>query len=139
MRDLTRGAVGEIAAVLADVDAPEQAADVVWAEFVARLWPLTHRYRVLLALRRGEHGEEIHALLGPVDEVLAGLVRRGQESGVFGGHLPAEVVSQIACSTVFTLASEDTNGVLGVRAATITSLLVLGVPEARATTLAAGE
>jgi len=95
---------------------------------------------VLLALRRGEHGEEIHALLGPVDELLAGLVRRGQAGGVFARHLPAEVVSQIAYSTVFTLAGEElAHGTLGVRAATITSLLFLGVTEARATTLAAAE
>ena len=139
VRDLTRGAVDEIVAVLAAVDQPDRAADAVWTDFVARLWPLAHRYRVLLALRRGEHGEEIHVLLRPVDEVLAGLVRRGQDSGTFGGHLPAEVLSQIAYTTVFTLAGHEEDGTLGVRAAMITSLFVLGVPEARARTLAAGD
>lgn len=140
VRDLTRSAVGEITAVVAEVDAPDRDADAVWADVVARLWPLAHRYRVLLALRRGEHGDEIHLLLRPVDDVLAGLVHRGQDSGVFGRHLPAAVVSQIAWSTVFTLAGDGVaDGALDVRAATITSLLVLGVPEGRATALAAGE
>ena len=51
-----------------------------WVEFIARVWPVAHRYRVLLALRRGEYGEAIHGLLGPVDELLADLVKRGQDS-----------------------------------------------------------
>ena len=137
VRNLTGQAVAEITAVLAQVDDPDRAPDAVWADFVTRLWPLVHRYRVLLALRRGEHGEEIHALLRPVDELLAALVRRGQGSGAFAEHLPAEVVSPIAFSAVFTIAGEDAaHGLLGVRAATITSLLVLGVPQARAGALA---
>jgi len=55
VRDLTRAAVGE----MADADAPDEAADAVWADVVARLWPLAHRHRVLLALRRSEHGDEM--------------------------------------------------------------------------------
>jgi hypothetical protein len=108
----------------------------VWVDFIAQLWPLTHRYRVLLALRRGEYGKEIHALMGPVNETLADLVQAGQDSGVFGRHLPAQVLSQIAYATVFAIADYDhSNGTLDARAATITSLLILGVPEARARAL----
>ncbi|UFS60659.1 TetR/AcrR family transcriptional regulator [Subtercola endophyticus] len=126
-------AVKEIEAVLQEVNLDGVPADEVWARFVERLWPLTHRYRVLLALRRGEHGDEIHALLGSVDEILTDLVARGQNSGVFGRHLPAETLGQIAYAAVFTIA-DDRRGdpALDVRAATITSLLVLGVPETRA-------
>ncbi len=58
-------------AVLTEVNASDAAADATWVEFIARLWPVAHRYRVLLTLRRGEFGEAIHALLGPVDELLA--------------------------------------------------------------------
>ncbi len=136
VRTLAQRAVDEIAAVLDEVDAPDAAADTVWVDFVARLWPLTRRYRVLLALRRGEYGEEIHALLGPVDRSLAALVQRGQDSQVFGRHLPADVLSQLAYATVFTIADNDlSHGTLGARAATITSLLILGVPEAHARAL----
>jgi AcrR family transcriptional regulator len=136
---LARRAVNEIAAVLTEVNAPEGAAEAVWADFIARLWPLTRRYRVLLALRRGEYGEEIHALLGPVDKTLADLVERGQQSEVFGRHLPAGILSQVAFAAVFAIAENDlSNGTLGARAATITSLLMLGVPEARANALGAG-
>ncbi|MFC5500651.1 TetR/AcrR family transcriptional regulator [Lysinimonas soli] len=139
VRSLTQRAVDEIAAVLTEVDTPEGAADAAWVDFVRRLWPLTRRYRVILALRRGEYGREIHALLGPVDTTLADLVRRGQDSGVFGRHLPAEVLSQVAFAAVFSIADNDlSSGSLGARAAAMTSLLMLGVPEARATTLVEG-
>jgi hypothetical protein len=92
---------------------------------------------VLLALRRGEYGEEIHALLEPVDEILAGLVQRGQDAEVFGRHLPADILSQVAYAAVFAIAdSHRSNETLDARAATITSLLILGVPESRAQALA---
>jgi AcrR family transcriptional regulator len=137
VRTLAARAVDEIAAVLAEVDDPERAADAVWVDFITRLWPVTRRYRVILALRRGEFGEEIHALLGPVDKTLAELVERGQDSGVFGRHLPAGILSQVAYAAVFSIADFDLlNGTLGARAATITSLLIMAVPEARAKALA---
>ncbi|HEY4453334.1 MAG TPA: TetR/AcrR family transcriptional regulator [Pseudonocardiaceae bacterium] len=136
VRTLARRAVDEIAAVLTEVNAAERAADVVWVDFIARLWPVARRYRVLLALRRGEYGEEIHALLGPVDKILADLVQRGQDREVFGRHLPAGMLSQVAYAAVFTIADNGlSTGALGARAATITSLLILGVSEARANAL----
>ncbi len=138
VRSLTQRAVNEIATVLTEVDASEGAAEVVWVDFIARLWPLTHRYQVLLALRRGEYGEEIHALLDPVDKTLADLVQRGQDSQVFGRHLPAGILSQVAFAAVFSIADHDlAHGGLGARAATMSSLLMLGVPEARAKSLVA--
>jgi AcrR family transcriptional regulator len=140
VRALTERAVTEVAAVLAEVSAAGAEADAAWAQFIARLWPVAHRYRVLLALRRGEYGEAIHGLLGPVDELLAGLVERGQGSGVFARHLPAGILSQVAYGVVFAIAdSGRPDGTPGARAATITSLLLLGVPESRATALAGGQ
>jgi AcrR family transcriptional regulator len=140
VRTLTQQAVNEIAAVLAEVNASKRSAEAVWVDFIAGLWPLTHRYRVLLALRRGEYGEEIHSLLGPIDQILADLVQRGQDSEVFGRHLPADILSQLAYAAVFAIADNDlSNGTLGARAATITSLLILGVPEPRAQALVGGQ
>ena len=136
VRTLTERAVGEITGVLTGVTASGGGADAMWVDFVARLWPLAHRYRVVVALRRSEYGAEIHALLGPVDDILARLVQGGQDADVFGRHLPAGILSQLAYATVFTIAdSHRSNGDLDARAATITSLLLLGVPEARAETL----
>ncbi|MBY8880723.1 hypothetical protein [Actinacidiphila acidipaludis] len=107
------------------------------AAFIACLWPVAHRYRVLLALRRGEYGETIHGLLGPLDKLLANLVQRGQDSGVFAQHLPAGMASQVAYGVLFAIADSDlSNQSLGSRAATITSLLMLGVPETHAVALA---
>lgn len=137
VRTLAQRAADEVAAVLDEVNASDEAPERVWAGFVARLWPVAHRYRVLVALRRGEYGQEIHALLEPVDATLADLVRTGQESGGFGRHLPAHILSQIAFAAVFSVA-DSTDGP-SPRAATITSLLVLGVPEARAGALAAAQ
>ena len=122
--------------MLTEVNASDAEADAAWAEFIACVWPVAHRYRVLLALRRGEYGEAIHGLLGPVDELLADLVKRGQDSDVFARHLPAGILSQVAYGAVFAIADNDQpNGTLDARAATITSLLMLGVPEARAIAL----
>lgn len=136
VRTLTERAVTEMTAVFAEANASRAEADATWVEFIARLWPVAHRYRVLLALRRGEYGEAIHGLLGPVDELLADLVKRGQDSGVFAQHLPADILSQLAYGVVFTIADSDRSNIpVGARAATITSLLMLGVPEARAIAL----
>ncbi|WP_216902840.1 TetR/AcrR family transcriptional regulator [Nocardia alni] len=137
VRTLARRAVDEIAAVLTEVSSPERPAETVWVDFIARMWPLTRRYRVLLMLRRGEYGDEIHALLEPVDKALADLVERGQQNEVFGRHLPANILSQVAYAAVFSIAENDlSNEPLGARAAMITSLLILGIPEARANVLA---
>ncbi|MFF6993119.1 TetR family transcriptional regulator [Streptomyces sp. NPDC010273] len=137
VRTLTERAVAEMTAVLTEVNASDAEADAAWVEFIARLWPVADRYRVLLALRRGEYGETIHGLLGPVDELLADLVKRGQNDDVFAHHLPAALLSQLAYGVVFAIADSDlANGTLGARAATITSLLMLGVPETHATALA---
>ena len=136
VRTLAQRAVVEVAAVLTEVDAPDRPAESVWVDFVAHLWPLARRYRVLVVLRRSEYGDEIHAVLGPVEQTLAQLVGRGQDGGAFARHLPADVLSQIAYAAVFTVADSDfSDGALGARAATITSLLVLGVPETRADAL----
>jgi AcrR family transcriptional regulator len=133
VRTLAQQAVDELAAVLGDVNASGGGAETVWVDFIGRLWPLAHRYRVLLALRRGEYGEEIHVLSGPVDKTLADLVQTGQDSGVFGRHLPAHILSQVAYAAVFSLADHQlSEGTVDARAATIASLLILGVPEARA-------
>ncbi|GAA1247870.1 TetR/AcrR family transcriptional regulator [Streptomyces javensis] len=136
VRTLTERAVTEVTAVLTEVNASGAEADATWVEFIARVWPVAHRYRVLLALRRGEYGQSIHDLLGPVDELLADLVKRGQDGDVFARHLPAGILSQVAYGVVFAIADSDlSNGALGARAATITSLLMLGVPETRAIAL----
>lgn len=140
VRTLTERAVGEMTAVLTEVNAADGAADAAWVDFITRLWPLVRRHRVLLALRRGEYGEEIHALLGPVDLTLADLVARGQDSHVFGRHPPAGILSQVPYAAVFSIADSDLSTArLGARAATVTSLLMLGVPEPRAQALAALE
>jgi AcrR family transcriptional regulator len=140
VRTLAQQAVDEVVAVLDDVNASDGGAETVWVHFIARLWPLAHRYRVLLALRRGEYGKEIHALLEPVDKTLANLVQQGQDSEVFGRHLPAPVLSQVAYAAVFAIADNHlSHGSLDARAATITSLLILGVPESRAQALVGGQ
>jgi AcrR family transcriptional regulator len=137
VRTLTERAVTEMTAVLTEVNAAGAEADATWAAFIARLWPVAHRYRVLLALRRGEYGQAIHGLLGPLDDLLADLVKRGQDNGVFAQHLPAGILSQVAYGAVFAIATSDlSNAIQGARAATITSLLMLGVPETSAIALA---
>lgn len=133
---LTRRAVDEVAAILAEGAAADRPADEAWADFVARLWPLAHRYRVLVVLRRGELGKDIHALLRPIDDTLAALVGRGQDSAAFGRHLPAAVLSQVAWSAVFSVADHDlARSTISVAEVTTTSLLLLGVPQPRAKAL----
>jgi len=138
VQTLAERAAGEIRAELQEVDRPGTSADVAWAAFVARLWPLAHRYQVLLALRRGTNGDQIHAVLNAVDALLATLIRRGQDAGLFGTHLPAESLGPLAYSVVFTIADEQRGGPgRDARAAAVTSLLLLGVPAERARRLSA--
>ncbi|RKS77867.1 AcrR family transcriptional regulator [Motilibacter peucedani] len=133
---LTRRAVTEIAVVLDEVDAPDRPADAVWAQFIARLWPLVHRYRVLVALRRGEHAKEIHALLGPVEDLLTALVARGQSDGRFGRHLSAPILARLAWGAVFAMADDLAEDTSAVGPVSMASLLLLGVPHDRAEALA---
>ncbi len=139
IRALTERAVTEMSAMFAEVNASAAAPDAMWVAVVARIWPVAHRYRVLLALRRGEYGAAIHGLLGPVDEFLADLVQQGQDSDVFARHLSAGVLSQVAYGAVFAIADNDLSNETGARAAMITSLLMLGVPEPRAIALAGNQ
>lgn len=133
---LTNRAVSEIASAIDETASVDTAADAAWAEFITRLWPLVHRYRILVVLRRSAFGDDIHALLTPVDAALAELVGRGQREGTFGRHLPDHVLSHVAWSAVFSIAdSELARGTLSASAATMTSLLVLGVAEERARAL----
>jgi ABC-type transport system involved in cytochrome c biogenesis permease subunit len=63
-------------------------------------------------------------------------VQRGKDSGIFGRHLPAGILSQVAYAAVFTIAdTELADGNLDATAAATTSLLILGVPETRARAL----
>ncbi len=137
IRTLTERAVTEMTAVLTEVNASDAEPDATWVEFIARVWPVAHRYRVVLALRaRRSTARRSTACSGQLDELLADLVKRGQDSDVFAQHLPAGILSQVAYGVVFAIADSDlSNGTLGARAATITSLLMLGVPETRAIAL----
>lgn len=136
---LTRRAAREIEDVLGAVGTGAPA-DVRWAAFLHRIWPLVHRHRVLVALRRGPLGTDIHALLEPVDRALAELVERGQDEGAFGRHLPAPVLGQVAWSAVFTIADHGmADGGLDASAATTASLLLLGVPSTRIAEVLADE
>ncbi len=103
VRALAQLAVNEVQEILDGAHATGRTAPQVWADFISRMWPLAHRYRVLVALRRGEYGREIHALLKPVDDSIMALVRQGQADGSFGRHHPANILGQIAFATVFNI------------------------------------
>ena len=76
VRTLTERAVTEVTAVLTEVNASDAEADATWAEFIARLWPVAHRYRVLLALAVLTHVQRGTAYRGAVpDLAVVGLVR----------------------------------------------------------------
>jgi AcrR family transcriptional regulator len=137
IRSLVQLAVTEVQELLDSANAPGRTAPQVWADFISRVWPLAHRYRVLVVLRRTEYGREIHALMKPVDDSITELVRQGQAAGSFGGHLPADVLGHIAFAAVFDIFdSGSTGGSLSAREATVTSLLTLGVPATTASELA---
>ena len=79
---------------------------------------------------------EIHALLAAPEDLVAALVGRGQDSDCFGRHLPPDVLGRLAHTTVFTLADDARTHVqLDVHAATLTTLLLLGVRKPRARSL----
>lgn len=130
IRTLAQQAIDDLvesASGTADATLP---ADEAWMEFVARLWPFAERYRFVVALRRGEYGHELHALLEPLDELLSALVDRGQRSRVFSRHLPPTLSSQLAYGALFAIAESRESPDMS--AAALTSLMILGVSEARA-------
>jgi AcrR family transcriptional regulator len=139
IRSIVERATDEMGAAIDGADAMGRTAPQVWADFVSQVWVVARRYRVLIALRRSEYGQEIHALLKPVDDRIADLVRRGQAAGTFGEHLPAGLLGQIALATVFSVFdSGSRDDSLGADEATVTSLLILGVPVDMARELADG-
>lgn len=134
VRALAQRAAGDVMLLLEE--SGEGGADAAWSRFVTRLWPVMGRYRVLVSLRRGEFGRDIHAVLGPVERGLVDLVARGQAVGVFGDHLPAAVLAPTAWTSIFSLADGERAGVeVGASAAAVASLLLLGVPRERAEVL----
>jgi hypothetical protein len=77
----------------------------------------------------------VRTLTGRAVDEIAGVLTEVNAS-VFGRHLPAGILSQVAYAAVFSIADNDlSNGSLDAKAATITSLLILGVPRARADAL----
>lgn len=129
-------AADELHTALADVTAASERADIAWVGYVARIWPLARRYRILLVLRRSEHSNDIHEQLARVEQALTNLIRRGQDEGSMGRHLPAALLAQLGQSMVFTLADDKSGQSVDVTAAAITSLLTFGVPESDARALA---
>ena len=127
IRSIVERATDEMGAAIDGADAMGRTAPQAWADFVSQVWVVARRYRVLIALRRSEYGPEIHALLKPVDDRIADLVRRGQAAGTFGAHLPAGLLGQIALATVFSVFdSGSRDDSLGANEAAVTSLLILG-------------
>jgi AcrR family transcriptional regulator len=51
VRTLTERAVTEMTALLTEANAANAEADATWVEFVARVWPVAHRYRALYGAR----------------------------------------------------------------------------------------
>lgn len=136
VRALAAQAAAEMQTMLAEAERGEGAPDEVWARFVTQVWPLAHRYRVLLALRRGNYGEDIHSMLRSVDADIAALIGRGQDDGTFGTYLPPDVLARLSSATVFAIAVEQRRQPLvSGHAATASSLLLLGVPPDRASEL----
>lgn len=136
IRALATEAANEMAILLDGAIGAASAPDAIWARFVGELWPLAHRYRMLLELRRGDHGDEIHAVLRSVDGEIASVILQGQNDGVFGTHLPSETLARLASAIVFAIADESRGDRgLDARAAATTSLLMLGVSEQRVSDL----
>jgi len=58
VRSLVQLAVNEVQEVLDGANATGRTAPQVWADFISCVWPLAHRYRVLVVLRSSEYGRE---------------------------------------------------------------------------------
>ncbi len=138
---LTRRAVGEMLDVMRAVATPDRPATTVWgrrhrADLAARA-PLPCARRP--ASRRVRAGDPRPARPGrrSARRLWSVAVRRTNRCS--GRHLPAEVLAQVSWSAVFAIADHDlTRHDLGVRGATTSSLLLLGVPEHRAAELLDG-
>ena len=126
--------------LVAALDAVDTSADdpaTALARFELAVWRAAEPFRFLGALAaRSEHRDRALERLAPLRERRAGLVRAGQEDGVFRTDTEAEVLARVAGGAVLAVFDELLAGTLAADAAgrlvATTALAVVGVAPAKA-------
>lgn len=88
-------------------DSPDPAAEIATA--VLRTWGTARRYGPLVTLARRTMDDEVRAAMAPFAAVMARLVGRGQELGVFSAHTDARMLAEVleSGSAAYLRAAED--------------------------------
>jgi AcrR family transcriptional regulator len=78
------------------------------ARMALAAWAVGDQYRMLISLGRRHLGEEaIRVTLAAAREEAIATVRRGQDEGVFGDHVPAPVLAQALEALMLAFAEEN--------------------------------
>ncbi|MDQ4116814.1 MAG: TetR/AcrR family transcriptional regulator [Actinomycetota bacterium] len=93
--ELVRSAAADFTARIGDVrtDSPDPAAEL--AATVIRTWSTARRYGPLVMLARRTMDDEVRAAMAPFAAVMARLVGRGQELGVFAAHTDPRMLAEV--------------------------------------------
>jgi AcrR family transcriptional regulator len=107
--ELVRTAAADFRERVGDVrpDSADPAAELAAA--VMRTWGTARRYGPLVTLARRTMDDEVRAAMAPFSAVMAQLVARGQELGVFAAHTDARMLSEVleGGSAAYLRAAED--------------------------------
>lgn len=107
--ELVRTAAADFRERVGDVrpDSPDPAAELAAA--VMRTWGTARRYGPLVTLARRTMDDEVRAAMAPFAAVMARLVGRGQELGVFAAHTDPRMLAEVleGGSAAYLRAAED--------------------------------
>jgi AcrR family transcriptional regulator len=105
------------------------------ARMTMAAWKVGDRYRMLISLGRRDLGEErVRDVLTPARTEVTAFLTQGQRDGIFGTHLPPEVLAEAVEALLLTLVEKSVTAETAATAA----LVAAGVTPAKAALVAAG-
>ncbi|OYN76383.1 TetR/AcrR family transcriptional regulator [Mycolicibacterium sphagni] len=131
--ELIMAVLAQTADVLAEVAGRSSRPGMNASEELARLtlevWSFAHDWHLLTTLIQQIDAASMERAAAPIDAVFEAIVRKGQRSGQFSRHLPAEVMVQILRVQAIKLheASNDRSWSGGAEDAALAALITVGV------------
>jgi hypothetical protein len=105
------------------------------ARMTMAAWKVGDRYRMLISLGRRDLGEErVRDVLTPARTEVTAFLTQGQREGIFGTHLPPDVLAEAVEALLLTLVEKSVTAETAATAA----LVAAGVTPAKAALVAAG-
>jgi AcrR family transcriptional regulator len=139
--ELIMAVVAQTAEVLAEVAGRSARPGVNASQELARLtvqvWSFAHDWHLLTTLIQQIDAASVERAAAPIDAVFEAIVVKGQRSGEFSPHLPAEVMVAILRVQAITLHEASHDGIWsgGAEDAALAALITLGVDRSAAASI----